>query len=96
VFTNSSSSTGHEVRGSTDTSWTETGITYANRPAFGSVVGSSGAFTSGRYIEVPVTSLVTGNGLLTLVMTGPGATAVSYASREVAANPPQLVVNTAP
>jgi chitodextrinase len=96
VFANSSSTTGHDVRGATDTSWTETGITYATRPAFGSVAGTSGAFTSGRYVEVPVTSLVTGNGLLTLVMTGPGATAISYASREVAANPPQLVVNTAP
>lgn len=96
VFASSSSTTGHDVRGATDTSWTETGITYATRPAFGSVAGTSGAFTSGRYIEVPVTSLVTGNGLLTLVMTGPGATAISYASREVAANPPQLVVNTAP
>jgi hypothetical protein len=45
---------------------------------------------------VTVTPLVTGNGLLTLVLTGPGSTAVSYASRQTAANPPQLVVDTAP
>ena len=99
VFANSSSSTGHQVRGLTDppdNSWTETGITFANAPTFGDVGGSSGAFTSGQYIDVTVTSLVTGNGLLTLVLTGPGATAVSYASRETAANPPQLVVDTAP
>jgi parallel beta-helix repeat protein len=99
VFANSSSSTGHEVRGLTDppdNSWTETGITFANAPTFGGVVGTSGAFTSGQYIDVTVTPLVTGNGLLTFVLTGPGATAVSYASRETSANPPQLVVDTAP
>jgi acid phosphatase type 7 len=99
VFANSSSTTGHEVRGLTDppdNSWTETGITFANAPALGGAVGSSGAFTSLRYIDVEVTPLVAGNGLLTLVMTGPGATAVSYASRETTANPPQLVVDTAP
>jgi parallel beta-helix repeat protein len=96
VFANSSSITGHEVRGSTDTTWTETGITFANRPTFGGVVGSSGGFTSAKYVDVTVTPLVTGNGLLTLVLTGPGSTAVSYASRQTAANPPQLVVDTAP
>jgi len=94
VFANSASSTGHEVRSSADTSWTEGGITFATAPAFGAVVGASGSFTAGQYIQVSVTPLVTGNGALTFVLTGPGATAVSYASRETTANPPQLVVTT--
>jgi hypothetical protein len=93
VFANSSSSTGYDARGATDTAWSESTLTFASQPGFGSVVGSSGAFTSGAYIDVDVTSLITGNGTFTLVMTGPGGTAVSFASSE-SANAPQLVVET--
>jgi chitodextrinase len=91
LYANSSSSTGHQVSGVADSTWTEAAITYANAPAIGSVVGSSGAFSSGAYVEVDVTPLVTGNGTLSLAVTTTSNTSISYASRQ-AANQPQLVL----
>jgi parallel beta-helix repeat protein len=92
VFANSASSTGHEVRGVASNTWGETTINFSNAPAFGSVIGSSGAITANTWTTVDVTSYITGNGTYSLALTGPGSTAISYASRE-SANAPQLVVN---
>jgi parallel beta-helix repeat protein len=92
IYANSASSTGHEVRGVADNTWGETTITFADAPAFGASVGGSGAFSAGGYVEVDITSLISGNGTYSVALTGPGSTAVSYASRE-SANPPQLVVS---
>jgi len=94
VYANSSSSTGHDVRPVADNTWNEATVNFNNAPTFGAAAGSSGAFTSGQYIEVDVTALVTGNGTINLAMTGPGGTAISYASRE-STTPPQLVVEVA-
>lgn len=93
VWANSGSSTGYEVRGVADGTWGETTITFGNAPAPGGVVAASGPFTSGRYVAVDVTPLITGNGTYDLALTGPGSTAVSFGSRE-SANRPQLVVGT--
>jgi chitodextrinase len=92
IYANSSSSVGHSVQGITDTTWIESAITYASfQPALGAVVGSSGPFSGGAYIEVDVTPLVAGNGLVSLAVTTTHTTAISYGSRE-SANAPQLVV----
>lgn len=91
VFANSNSSSGHDVGTVPDTSWGETTITYANAPAYNGVVGSSGAFASGQYVDVDVTSAVSGNGAISFALTGPGSTGISYASRE-SSSPPELVL----
>jgi parallel beta-helix repeat protein len=93
IFANSASSTGIEARG-TAGGWQEGTITSNNAPAVGSVVGSSGSFGAGAYVEVDVTSAVTGGGEVNLALTGPGSTAISMSSRD-GANKPQLVVATA-
>jgi parallel beta-helix repeat protein len=92
IFANSSSSVGHQVGGVSDNTWSETGITFNNAPAIGSSVGSSGPFSSGAYIEVDVTPLVTGNGLVSFGVTTPHTTAISYGSRQ-STTPPELVVD---
>jgi parallel beta-helix repeat protein len=92
IYANSASSTGHEVHGVTDNTWGETTINFSNAPGFGGTVVASGAFPAGGYVEVDVTSLITGNGTYSLALIGPGSTAVSLASRE-SATPPELVVN---
>ena len=94
IYANSGSSTGHEVRTVADNSWGEASINYGNAPAVGAVVGSSGPFAAAAYIEVDVTAVVTGNGTYSFALTGPGTTAISYASRE-SGNKPVLLVNTA-
>jgi len=92
VFANSSSSSGYTVHSVSDTSWGETTITFSNAPAMGGSVGGSGSFNSNAWTSVDVTSLVSGNGLVSFALTSSSATAVSYASRESGANAPQLVV----
>ena len=96
VFTNSSSSTGYEVRSVTDTSWGEGTINYSNAPAVGSVTGTSGGFATGTWTSVDITPLITGNGTFSIALTTTNMTAFSLASREAGANAPQLVIETTP
>jgi parallel beta-helix repeat protein len=93
LYANTSSVTGYEAHGASDTSWGELMITHANAPSFGSAISSSGAFASGTYTEVDVTPLITGDGMYTIVLTATGPTAFSLGSRE-SVNSPQLIVHT--
>jgi parallel beta-helix repeat protein len=94
IFANSSHSVGFSARSVADTSWGETTITYANAPAYGSVVASSGPFAAGTWVEVDVTSLVTANGQLSIALTTTSSTAMSLASRQSGPNAPQLIIET--
>jgi parallel beta-helix repeat protein len=93
LYATTSSVTGYQAHGASDTTWGELAITYANAPAFGSAISSSGPFASGAYTEVDVTPLVTGDGVYTIVLTATGPTAFSLGSRE-SVNSPQLIVHT--
>jgi hypothetical protein len=92
IFANSASSSGISAAGVNDNNWDETGITYVNAPAMGSIVGTSSAVAAGTWKEIDVTSLVSGNGLVSFGLITPGSTAISLASRESGVNAPQLVV----
>jgi archaellum component FlaF (FlaF/FlaG flagellin family) len=94
IFTGSASTIGFEVRGVTDSSWGETTITFANAPAASTTVtGTSGGYAAGAWVEIDVTSLVTGSGLVTIALTTTSNTALPLSSRE-GANAPQLIVET--
>jgi hypothetical protein len=95
-LTATTTGTGYSVHGGvTDNSWSETGITYTNAPAFAATAaGTTGSFASGATTSVDVTSVISGNGLVTLVVDTGSTTAMSFSSRE-GASPPQLVVTTA-
>jgi glycoprotein endo-alpha-1,2-mannosidase len=94
IYPNSSQRTGVTASSVASTSWSETGITYANAPAIGTRRGSSGAVAAGTWTSVDVTNAVRGSGLVSFALTTASTTAVSLASRE-AANKPQLVIETA-
>jgi hypothetical protein len=96
IFTNSSSSTGYEVRNVTDNTWGELTINYSNAPAVGPVTATSGPFATGVWTTVDITPLISGNGTYTIALTTTNATAFSLASRESGANAPQLVIETSP
>jgi hypothetical protein len=96
VFTNSSSSTGYEVRSVPDTSWGESTINYSNAPAVNGPTGVSGSFGSGVWTTVDITSLITGNSTFSIALTTTSNTAFSLASREAGANAPQLIIEMAP
>jgi hypothetical protein len=94
IYANSTSSVGFEVFGVADNTWVENVINYSNAPAFaGSQTGSSGAIkTSGLFYSIDVTSLVTGNGLVSFGLLTTGSTAINLSSRESGANAPELVI----
>lgn len=94
LYTTSSSATGYQVNSVANQNWEESSITYANAPAVGSVIGSSGNFASGNWISVDVTSLVTGNGVYDLALTTTNPNNMNFNSRDAASNPPQLVIQT--
>jgi hypothetical protein len=80
------------VRSVADNTWSESALDWANAPPIGATnVGTSGAITSNTWTTVDVSSLINGNGLLSMAMIGINSTAIAFSSRE-GANPPQLVV----
>jgi len=94
MYANSASSSGLQAHGVANTTWGEKTITYANALAMSGVASTSTAVKANTWVEMDVTSLVSTNGLLSLAVTTSGATAINLASRESAANAPQLVVVT--
>jgi hypothetical protein len=78
---------------SAGSTWSETGITWNNRPARTSAaLDDAAGVASGSWVEYDVTSAVTGNGSHTFNF-GPSSTdAMRFSSREAASNKPQLVL----
>jgi chitodextrinase len=96
VWANSAQSVGYDVYGVTDTSWTEATVNYNAQPAgiAATKTSSSGPVQSGMWTSVDVTPLVTGGGLKSFMLSTTSSTALSLASREDAAHPPQLIITT--
>lgn len=94
IYASSANSVGVAVAGVANTSWQERGITWSNAPAIGASIRESGPIAAGAWVEVDVTSLIKGNGLISLALTSSSPTATGFNSREAAANPPTLVIQT--
>jgi chitodextrinase len=78
----------------TSTTWSENGITWANKPApNGSAVADLGAIATGAWVDIDVTALVTGNGTYAFQLTGQSTDGVDFHSKE-APNRPPLVIST--
>lgn len=80
-------------------SWTESGsgsITWNNAPAIsGAKVGSIGAATAGTWVELDVSSIVTGEGTYSFAMKTLSGDTVYFGSKQ-STTPPQLVVSLTP
>ena len=72
IFAESDNQSGFGVRGVSDNSWGESAINYGNAPPFGAVVGSSGPVIGGNYYAIDVSSLVSGDGLVSVALTPSG------------------------
>ena len=79
--------------GVADNSWVETSINYSNAPVLGDVINGSGAVSAGSYVEIDVTSYVTGYSTLSLAVIADEIGRNLYNSRE-GVNPPELVIVT--
>jgi hypothetical protein len=74
--------------------WSESSISWNNRPARGtSSVADVGKVGTGAWVEYDVTSQVTGNGTFSFALAGASTDGTDLDSREMA-NAPQLVVTT--
>jgi hypothetical protein len=94
LFVTNGSSNGPSIYG-TDNSWTETGITWNNRPVpTTAAIANAGAMTASTWVEYNVTAYVTGNGTYNFVLLPDGSDGVTLNSRE-GASPPQLVLTFA-
>jgi hypothetical protein len=76
-----------------DNTWGESAITWANAPAIGSAVASSGVFNAGDTVSIDVTSLVKGNGAVSMGINTTALVDKTFSSRETS-TPPQLVIET--
>ncbi|RKT56095.1 DUF7594 domain-containing protein [Saccharothrix australiensis] len=91
----SQSPSGGTFRSMTDTTWSETGVTWNTQPAIdGATLGTLGAVSRNAWYEVDVTSYVTGNGTFAIGVTSGSTDGADYDSRESGATAPQLVVTT--
>jgi acid phosphatase type 7 len=79
----------------TGSSWSETGITWNNRPARTSgAIDNQGKIATNTWVEYDVTSLLSGNGTYSFVLGGESNDNVIFSSRQ-GSNPPQLVITFA-
>lgn len=79
----------------TDISWSETEITWNNRPArVGEELDNLGSTDQEAWEEYDVTAAVTGNGTFSFVLVADSTDAAKFSSRE-GSQPPQLVITLA-
>lgn len=91
LFVTNGSSNGPGVYG-TDNSWTETGITWNNRPApTTSVLANAGNVPSDTWVVYDVTGYVTGNGSYSFVLVADSSDGMTTRSRE-GSPPPELIL----
>ena len=75
-----------------DNGWTETGVNWNNKPVVsGSPVATVGDGTTGTWVDVDVTSAITGNGTYSFEATSGSTNTAEFSSRE-GTNPPQVVI----
>jgi hypothetical protein len=84
----------YSVNSVADTSWTESGTTYVNRPSVGSAITSVTSPANDIWIEFDVTAQVKASlgELISFAMTSTSSHTLLLDSREVKYNKPQLVI----
>ena len=62
----------------TSSAWTETGLTWNNQPAPGTVTGDLGSASKNTFIEYPVTVAVNGDGTYSFVLVGQSSNGLGW------------------
>lgn len=98
LFVTNDSTSGGSVRALTNTTWPETMI-WDSQPAIdGPQLAALGAVALNQFVEIDLTSAITGNGDYSFAITLPASNTntLGYASREnsTAANRPLLIITT--
>ncbi|GAB3063678.1 CBM96 family carbohydrate-binding protein [Micromonospora schwarzwaldensis] len=95
LYVETASSTGVDVHPVADSAWDESTITDDNAPPIGATVVRSGPVGADTWVSVNVSSLVTGNGPVTVALTTTNDTGLRVTSRE-GTNKPQLLTPAPP
>jgi len=95
VASNGGSKNAGSLQLTSDTTWTETGLTWNNQPALGGTIATVGKVTANTWVSLDVTAAITGNGTYSIAGISTNADDAIFDSRE-SANPPELVITTAP
>ncbi len=83
-----------DVYAATHSTWSEASLTWNNQPGrTGSSLGTIGPTSTGTWVEIDVSALVTANGTYSLVLYGLIDASTHFSSSE-GSQPPQLVVTT--
>jgi hypothetical protein len=91
VFATTDTGNGPAVS-ATSTTWSESTITWSSRPApVGGVLEDKGGLPANAWVEYDVTSLVTGNGTVAVLLTTTSSNGIDFESRE-GTQKPHLVV----
>jgi acid phosphatase type 7 len=89
--TTNGTANGPVVYGASNT-WTETGITWNNRPArITGALDNKGSISTSTWVEYNVGAFVTGNGTYTMVLVADSSDGSMFSSRE-GSQPPELVI----
>jgi PKD repeat protein len=96
LFVTDQSSSSQTVHVVSDSTWTETGLKYGIAPAFDpNALVTSAAPNVNAYLDLSLpTSTIAGDGIVSLAIKSSGTDSAIFASREVPANPPRLVIVT--
>jgi parallel beta-helix repeat protein len=86
-----SNSLGLNIHTVSDTSWNEGQINWNNAPPIGPVVASTGPIQAGNWYLIDVSSVVSGDGLVSFAITNPKTTATTISSKE-GSHPPELYI----
>src|SRR5690606_18524726 len=94
IYASNGTSNGPQVVRVASTSWSETGITWNNRPATGAQITNLGRINAGSWVEIDVTDIVTANGSYSFALVPESSDGADFVTREgPAAQRPQLVIN---
>jgi trimeric autotransporter adhesin len=91
IFVTDGSAVAGKIYGVADTSWSEGTITWTNKPAVGSLLGSGASAPVGTWVEFNLGTSISGDGTYSLVLKDGSSDAAWYSSKE-GANAPQLLV----
>jgi parallel beta-helix repeat protein len=77
-----------------NTTWSESTITWNNKPALGTLVRALGSVPTGSWLEIDVTSIVRSGQTLSLALRPVSTDSFIVNSKEAASERPQLVIST--
>jgi acid phosphatase type 7 len=89
------SGNGGTFRAMSNTTWSETAVTWNAQPSIdGATLGSLGSVSRNTWVQISLGSFITGNGAYSIGVTSSSTNGADYDSRETGATAPQLIITT--